>query len=189
MPFVLRGYMSDVQWNAFCDELDEALKPLNRVKRVQSFMTMLFFLFLICGIIFSIADFDTKKFKVYYLWWALAGVSIVSAIVVPHFFSMNTDEIVQVCDQQSEMNPMIRFHVRNEGELQNEGIEVQVSEVNDQLPTAPVASVWAEPEMVLPTAPVKETSIHGRLEELQRLKPHLTDSEYQRKRQEILDCV
>lgn len=61
MPACLGGYMSRREWSSFCDALDQALLPMNQVKKVQFFLMVglgVFFVIVMSGSFVSVASID-----------------------------------------------------------------------------------------------------------------------------------
>jgi len=144
MPAILEGRVSTSQWNRFCDDLDAALKPAAKMRKVMlGGMIALPITFVVFTAI-SFITFAMSSKKSFDNWdpWNNDGpqdsavgsfmFAIIGAIVLFAGFgilicvSVKSKNSIskglrQVCDETSARHPGVSFHVRYEHRLWSSG--------------------------------------------------------------------
>ena len=193
-PAILRSYIGDDEWDQFCNQIDKTLQPINcatmlywgvvGVFFVVFFGIFLFFFLNVAGcnprqgpctqpspIVFIIPLF---------LMLALFGVMCFSGAQA----SMAQESVKKRCQDLSKQHPQLSFHVRYEFHYFRNGgnflsnstqyIDVSIDHNNSD----PIG-----------TGTNEISGAAKRLKDLKALKHHLSQEEYDKKRDEILDSV
>jgi len=128
MPAILSGRMSEFQWNKLCDEVDEVVKPLNKLRNIfyiGIFGMILSFVVaaLTMSLTFrsSMSSFDSfdSGFSLSALVFLLP-VAAMAALVASRCYSSNKvrkalDRVKEICEQTSKTyNGNLSFHLRDD---------------------------------------------------------------------------
>jgi hypothetical protein len=141
MPAVLEGRLSTTQWNKFCDDLDEALKPAARMRKIFLAGMILLPIIFIALAAFSFITFTISSKKQFdnfpnddgfpppqnnflgsFIFFIIGGVvlfagfGILSCVGIRSRNSISTG-LRRVCDETSARHPGVSFHVRYESRL------------------------------------------------------------------------
>lgn len=203
LPAILGGHMSDYEWNQFCDSVDMALEPASKAKKklaILGSVSVLFCMvgFLVFGLLFatSASSHGGPSFATFALpiaCFVLFGlVTCASSIYISKESEKTRQELTRVCEEQSARNRSISFHVREETRIVSGSDSVSTYHlVHLEVQVATEAGGSASPSSYYASASTNPLgkSVETRLEELERLKHHLTEEEYQRKREDILTAV
>lgn len=141
MPAILEGRLSSSQWNKFCDDLDTALKPAAKMRKIMlGGMIVLPILFIVFGaasfitfVIQSQNSFDDFPnnggspnvlgsfiFLIIGAVVMFAGFGILMCVAVKSRNSISAG-MRKVCDETSARHPGVSFHVRYESRLWSSG--------------------------------------------------------------------
>ena len=151
MPAVLTGRLTDTQWNQFCDDLDEALKPAAKMRKVfLAGIILIPIIFIIFGAIsfISFATAGQKQFDNFpnntsssndflgsFIFFIIGGVvlfvgfGILTCVMIKSKNSISSG-LRKVCDQYSARLPGVSFHVRYESRLWSSGYSGYHSDVH-----------------------------------------------------------
>jgi len=124
MPAVLDGRFTLAQWNTFCDQLDEALMPLNKsAKKVgKGKITCVVYLVLF-GLLFLSIELGWLYRPGFIIWRYIIFGMLIIIMLVQSYYSGNkvsrytkesVDGIARVCQDTSLLYPEISFDVRHE---------------------------------------------------------------------------
>jgi hypothetical protein len=144
MPAVLEGRLTDSQWNKFCDDLDEALKPAAKMRKIFLVgMIALPIIFITLGAIsfITFAMSSKKQFDNFpnnnydpphndflgsFIFFIIGGIvlfagfGILTCVGIRSKNSISTG-LRKVCDETSARHPGVSFHVRYESRLWTSG--------------------------------------------------------------------
>jgi hypothetical protein len=216
MPVILTGHINELDWEDFCDKLDEALVPMEKVKQINFYVligTIAIFVFFFIIMIVALFDFDSSKN--YDGWWVFMVVAVAvlmfgtlgSALYTKSETMKARTALRRVCDEGSKSHPGLSFHVKfqvfmwfsgggkstNVNSKMYNYIEVQVARQGPDI-TVGMAPVFVdEPQAQLAAATVpRATAATGgrspaqRLADLELIKEHLSEEEYKKKRTDII---
>lgn len=143
MPAIMENQMNQILWNQFCDEVDEALEPVNKAKKRLMTIMKLCGIFDVSMIILSFALFmssfnnssSSSGGSAAFLPFVFAVLSVFVMIPVNmwwavKFSNQGLADLGKVCDKASAQNPGISFHVREEQHLRTQGNDVRVGRSN-----------------------------------------------------------
>lgn len=203
--------MSTIAWNNFCDRIDDALRPLNKLLKVSGFATCIFFIAFIAVpllvIIPASTNMDSSPNVLAFMIGplvAMAGLISTQCVVVAQM-KKTMEELKIVCNEVSKQQPRLSFHVRFErhyyGSRNDRSshstnyIEVIIAGASISVPMATAI----EPAVTYATAPVMEYPFTGgsttgkspaeRLANLEEMKLHISVAEYNAKRDDIINSV
>lgn len=123
IPAILEGRLSNSQWNKFCDDLDEALKPAAKMRKVMlgGMIALPITFFVLTGISFYTFT-KSSGFGPSVLMFPMiigaamfAGIGILMCVAAKSKNSISTG-LRNVCDDTSA-HPGVSFHVRYESRL------------------------------------------------------------------------
>ena len=147
MPAVLEGRLSSTQWNKFCDDLDTALQPAAKMRKIfLGGMIALPIIFIVMGAISFISfSMDSKKqfdnwdpwnnnnsqspqnnFMSSFIFLIIGavvmfvGFGILACVGIKSKNAISTG-LRKVCDETSARHPGVSFHVRYESRLWTSG--------------------------------------------------------------------
>jgi hypothetical protein len=213
-PAIMNDYISDYEWEQFCDEIDNALAGMNLHQTFQMIATGLTLVTFIVSFAVSYANFGTPGSPSFAIF-ALPAISIVCAIAIVCYGSTLAvkakNEMQAACvTTTSTKQPRLSFHVRYEyhysrryggSSFSNDGnygghnhtsvhttqyIEVSINQDTVTIP------IGAAPAYAAATAPTTTgvgtgaTTATDRLVELDKIKHLLSPSEYEEKRTQII---
>jgi hypothetical protein len=123
MPSVLDNYMPATYWNTFCDELDEALKPVADAKKILGWIDMIMLVACLADIVFVALSFARQGN--YLVWLILLGVTFVINLAVGCFGISKvkttaqaiSKELKEVCSRTTKQYPQVVLNVIGEQEV------------------------------------------------------------------------
>lgn len=199
-PAILNNYMSDYEWEAFCEEIDTAMKPVNKVMMISmGFFGLVCIAFIVSFImVFArISDPYINSGHHPFVIFALPAAIILMCMLVFCYaavVSTNARGVMQsVCASTSQRQPRLTFHVRYErsyssyhshhhhGSHTAQYIEVSIDHHHVTIPTG----TDTEPDIVTGTGAVATAT--DRLTELEKARHLLSPAEYDAKRTEIVN--
>mmetsp|Transcript_15399 Transcript_15399/g.27848 ORF Transcript_15399/g.27848 Transcript_15399/m.27848 type:complete len:186 (-) Transcript_15399:643-1200(-) len=150
MPATLKKRISQTVWNNFCDEVDEALEPVNEGKQRLSTAMMIYVAFEVFMIILSFglffASFNDSCSSHSHSCSSRSGftsfipfiVAVLSCFVIipatwcwtSNFANEGLENVRKVCEEATVRNPGISFHVREEHHLHTQGDSVSTATTN-----------------------------------------------------------
>ena len=213
MPAVMSPYMSNYQWVGFCDKIDEAMAPINKLGKLTMIgFAVTFAVFALVMIItftsVSTGFDDDDNFGSggpnVFVFFALPAAAIVLTGGLSCYTGYKAQqvllEIEDICKETSAAHPRLSFHVRydyhyrrNHNNHHSSSTSTQYIEVSIcQDTTAMSTAVAAEP--VVAGVPLVESTTTNlspaeRLAELEKVRHILSQEEYDNKRAEILACM
>uniref|UniRef100_A0A7S1BK59 Uncharacterized protein n=1 Tax=Corethron hystrix TaxID=216773 RepID=A0A7S1BK59_9STRA len=142
-PAIIDHYMSGTEWTEFCDDIDEALEPLNRASK---YSTIAFFVAFVSAIIsmifFAITIFSKQKdlmpsfdgtsfddnfgsfdddfgpprgiFYGFGIIFVTVIISVAFTCNTGYKWQKSSEDIEEICAETSERQPRLSFHVRFE---------------------------------------------------------------------------
>mmetsp|Transcript_33067 Transcript_33067/g.98378 ORF Transcript_33067/g.98378 Transcript_33067/m.98378 type:complete len:249 (-) Transcript_33067:365-1111(-) len=122
-PAPLEGLMSDIFWNNFCDRVDEALHPLNKLRKVTGFVTCVCFAAFIAVplavMIPTMTNLDSVQEPPNVLAFIIGPMIIMACLIfiqciVAKKANLTMEKIKRVCDDVSTKQPRLSFHIRFE---------------------------------------------------------------------------
>ena len=200
-PDILNDIMSEGEWIRFCEVIDRKLELVQEANKTYALFTKMMSAFFL---IMVIAAFVANALSFGDL--ILAPVSFACFLVVGFLLyrgsmklSSAINQLSSVCDEWTSKLPGVSFHIRDATELNGSRnrrpltrkiyLEVETSTSNVQAKTD-IESVATfsplSPSNLLPTTRPEQKTAVERLMELDEMKPHLTNEEYEKKRSEIL---
>ncbi len=122
MPSILDNHMPATYWNTFCDELDEALKPVVDAKKFLARLDMIGLVAALLDLVFLVLAFVYPAAP---LWWILVVVTSVIelAVVYSGHSKVKTTaqavskEMKEVCSRATKQYPEILFNVKGDKEV------------------------------------------------------------------------
>uniref|UniRef100_A0A7S1BJY7 Uncharacterized protein n=1 Tax=Corethron hystrix TaxID=216773 RepID=A0A7S1BJY7_9STRA len=212
-PAIIDHYMSGTEWTEFCDDIDEALEPLNRASKYSAIAFLLTFVSTIISMSVYMITMFSKTFgtsldddfgppRGQNLIFYVIGIIFVTVIISAAFncntgykWQKSSEDIEEICAETSERQPRLSFHVRFEryytfhgGDAKshvNQYIEVLINQQGMHTELEPVAP-YAPASSPYVVAAIPDDTVQQRLKELEEVKHLLTEIEYSDKRTEIL---
>jgi hypothetical protein len=215
MPVILTGHINELDWEDFCDKLDEALVPMKKVKQFNFYVLIgSIVIYVFFFLIMIVATFNFDSIENFGAWWAFLAISLAVLMLgtlgtILYTKSETTKArtaLRHVCDEESKLHPGLSFHVKFQVYMWFSGgggsknvnsklynyIEVQVAHQGPDI-TVGMAPVFVdEPQARVTAAPVPTPaaatggrSPAQRLADLELIKEHLSDEEYKKKRTDI----
>lgn len=204
--------MSDYEWEEFCEEIDTAMKPANRIMMISlGFFGLVFITFIISFIVTFVSfgsgdpfSNNTPSFVIFALPAAMIGVCMLLFCYAAVVSTKARGEIQSVCTSTSQRQPRLSFHVRYErsyssyhshhhhGHHHHSSRTTQYIEVSiDQNQVTIPIGTATEADIMLGTTNVTTstgagTSAADRLAELENVRHLLSPAEYDAKRAEIV---
>lgn len=183
--------------------MDEALEPLTHLKRKGQIGMLIFGLVsmaIVLPFIFGFRNSSGDGIGLFFLpviGFFVISVAFWALIIISNRQSNKVrEELKKVCQEQSSKDPMISFHLREDTRIVHGSessssytivyLEVQVNP-NDSSASTP--STPFDGGIPMAASVFESKSVEMRLEELERLKPQLSEEEYRRKREDILSMV
>eukprot|EP00978_Attheya_sp_CCMP212_P046078 scaffold373054_cov59-Attheya_sp.AAC.1 len=216
MPVILTGHINELDWENFCDKLDEALTPMKKVKKINYYVLIgsiavfvFFFLIMMVGMFNFDSDSGIGD------WWAFLVVAVSVLMLGTLGTALYTQSetmkartaLTHVCDEASKGHPGLSFHVKFQMHMWFSGgggstnvhtmlynyIEVQVAHQGPDITVGMVPVFVDEPQARVAAVPVPRPSAATggrspaqRLTDLELIKEHLSDEEYKKKRTDII---
>ena len=213
---ILSEHMSDIQWNAFCEDVDRALAPARELKRLSNWYNMISMsscLFFSVVVVLSVLSLLSGSL-IFFI--ALIVIEFAAICYVSKRFRAPSAQLMnglnEVCNRYSTSIPDVEFKVIDNrdsedrfkglrfkvwGDNQRDYIEVTVTSTSEP----PIVQAFAVTEPSAPTTDdlemgnlsTNKTSITSRREqrmaELDAMKDRISEDEYYAKRAEILSDV
>ena len=200
MPAVMDGHFTSHQWTTFCEEIDEALTPVNKAARcsrifnwiaIAAFLGCFLSTFAVIGGVMTGAAFI-----------AAFAINIVGSLTTKSYTNSRRQEAIaemnRVCEDTSRLHPGLSFHPRKDTQLHGSGrrlrarmyyyIEVSVATSTSNSSSPPVALATYTPETFAIAGSQTKTPAQ-RMEELETMRQFLSQEEYDRKKAEIVASV
>ena len=122
MPSVLDNYMPATYWNTFCDELDEALKPVADAKKILGWLDMIGLVLCLADIVFLVLAFVQVNS---FVWWILLAVTSVIELAVALYGQSKvkttaqaiSKELKEVCSRTTKQYPQVVLNVIGDKEV------------------------------------------------------------------------
>ena len=213
MPAVMDGHFTSHQWTTFCEEIDEALTPVNKAARcLRIFNLIALAAFLGCflsvfaaigGVMTGGASSNTGfPNAVFAAFIAAFSINLVGSCVTISYSNSRRQEAIaemnRVCEETSRLHPGLSFHSRKDTQLHGSGrrlrarmyyyIEVSVATSTNNSSSVPVALATYTPETFAIAGSQTKTPAQ-RMEELETMRQFLSQEEYDRKKAEIVASV
>lgn len=117
-PAIMDPYMPDDQWNTFCDDVDNSLRPIKEALKIHSIGFKLTpVIFLIFMIISFVTVFSGGGFSIFILFIIPIVFFLATAATSRHLFhsmSKIKTELERICKNTSDKQPFLSFHIRYE---------------------------------------------------------------------------
>jgi len=174
-PAILDEHMTSVAWMSFCDRIDTALHPLNKLRRFAGYSTFVFVMaFILVPVILMITsinrinNFDSSYESPNIVAFIIGPLVAMSGLIFTQCFIARKansvmEDLKSICDEVSKQQPRLSFHVRFERHYYHRSsdntsshttnyIEVIVAGDSAVVPYATAV----EPVIPYPTAPEME---------------------------------
>lgn len=215
-PAIMNDYMSDYEWEQFCDEIDNALAGMNLHQTFQLIAATLTLVTFIVTFAIAFASFGTPGGSPTFAIFTLPLIAMNCAIAIVCYgrtlANKAKNEMQVVCVDTSTKQPRLSFHVRYEyqyysrhydggSRMFNNGHHhhghdhtsvhttqyIEVS-INQDTVTIPIgaAPVFATAAPTATGVGTGVTTAADRLAELDKIKYLLSPSEYEEKRTQII---
>ena len=123
MPSILNNYMPATYWNTFCDELDEALKPVADAKKILGWIDMISLTTVVFDIVFLVLAFVNSAMSS--VWWILLVVNLVIQIALAYYCyskakataQIVSKEMKEICSRATKQYPAVVLNVEFEKEV------------------------------------------------------------------------
>ena len=210
-PPQLAAHMADVHWDKFCDSIDEALKPLDELRRRYrrqfscALVAMVFF-FLAFPITLTVVSVVVGDETDHPIWVTILFVLIFVGIMISFGILLSItaktmiqakkhiDEAREVCDDVSTHYPDLTFRIKFDhflympkgGVDKNHSFNTKFHRYRIENTHYMEVTIADATKYVSDPFEYTETTA-DRLVELDSIKPLLSDDEYNDKRRKILD--
>ena len=201
MPAVMTPYMDNYQWVEFCDKIDEAIAPMNKLGKLTmiggAVTFAVFALVFIIGFVSFPSEVDEDGDSVgggpnFFVLFVIPVVAfaIVGALACYTGCKAQevSSEIQAICKETSAAHSRLTFHVRYEywssssddysSSASAQYIEVSICQ--DAIMSTAVAAELLVPEVPVVESTTKNLSFAGRQAELDKVQQHtLSQDEYE----------
>jgi len=113
-PAVLNDYMNDNDWQTFCDDVDKAMEPMNRIRKFMMIGCLLtlpsFLIVFVVAAINPVAAVAFVVFAPFVFIFTIIGLACYASGISGRIQA----DIQQVCSKTSEKQSQLSFHVRFE---------------------------------------------------------------------------
>ena len=124
-PAPLSQHMSSTAWNSFCDQIDKALEPLDKIKHIARIATFVFIAGFLCFMIIPFVSFATSdpwsgsSTGPTFLLFLIGPLILMGGMVATQCFAASRGraamrEVEAVCEDISKQYSALSFHVRFE---------------------------------------------------------------------------
>jgi hypothetical protein len=188
--------MHDADWTAFCDEINEKIKPVNRLQPILRLFTVFNLIGVVAVVVFSLL-FQRSTFNrdpleagplnsglwvpVFIAYQGLMSIVMVSLLVYIHKQKQKAYKVIrEVCEETSKKLSLVSFDLKDVAFFGG---------YSDKNGTITYRNYYIE--VTVSDEPNHTTggTFVGRLQELENIKHLLSTQEYDDKRAEILATV